>query len=403
MRPLHSLISLDQAKSLVRQGTPLIDRTESVGIECAVRRVLAQEVVSSIDIPPFDRAAMDGYAVRAEDTFRAGKFDPVELGCVGVIHAGQVPKGAVAAGQCMQIATGAMLPRMADAVVKVEDTEREGRTVRIYRPVYPSANVSKRGEDVTEGSTVLSAGDYLVPSKVGVLAALGIAEIDVFERPRVSIIPTGNEVAPVGGELKEGQVYDINSHTLSSIVQENGGLSVIRPIVEDTKEALETIVGEAAETSDMIVLSGGSSAGERDVLEEVVAGMGEVIFHGVQIKPGKPTLFGRVKGRPLFGMPGYPTACLTNGYVFLVDSLRRLARLPPRREIVLRVPLAKRYSAQLGRHQFLTVRIEGGKAVPVFKESGAITSIAYADGWVEIPPNVDMLERGTEVEVHFFQ
>lgn len=401
MKPLGSLIPLAEAKALVDANIRPIERTETVPLNSLVHRVLSQEVRSSIDVPPYNRSAMDGYAVKAEDTFSAGKFQPVELDCVGAVNAGEVPEGEVKKGTCIQIATGAMIPDGADSVVMVENTERSGKKVQIYKSVPPGANVSKRGEDIKNDSVVLRAGEVLAPSKVGVLAALGFKEAKVYSMPRVSVIPTGNEVAEVGKELREGQVYDINSHTLSSILQENGCVPVLHRIVEDTAEALTSAFREAS-GSDMIVLSGGSSAGERDILEGVVSKLGKVIFHGVQIKPGKPTIFGVIGKVPVFGMPGYPTACLTNGYVFLLPAARKMARLPPKRDVVQTAPMAKKYAADLGRHQFLTVKIKDGEAHVVFKESGTITSIANADGWIEIPPNVDIVEKGTMVEVHLF-
>ncbi|MFP4545243.1 MAG: gephyrin-like molybdotransferase Glp [Methanomassiliicoccales archaeon] len=402
MRPLGSLIQLDEAKELVSEHVPPIEGVEEVDLEGALHRVLAEEVVSTLDIPPYDRAAMDGYAVRAEDTFTADRSSPVGLECVSVVHAGSVPQASVEEGKCIQIATGAMLPRRADAVVKVEETEREGDTVYLSKPVHPSAHVSKRGEDVSREQRVLSVHDLLVPSKVGVLAAIGRERVKVYKKPWVAVMPTGDEVAPVGTELREGQVYDINSHTLSSILRENGCLPNLYPVVRDDRESLSEVLTRAASQSNMIVLSGGSSAGERDVLVDVIEELGEVIFHGVQMKPGKPTIFGSIDDVPIFGMPGYPTSCLTNGYVFLVDAARQMARLPPRRDMTVEVPIAKKFYSQLGRHQFLTVAIREGEAVPVFKESGTITSIAYADGWIGIPYNVDLIEKGTPVTVHLF-
>ncbi|MBM4237429.1 MAG: molybdenum cofactor biosynthesis protein [Euryarchaeota archaeon] len=401
MKPLASLIPLEEAKALVDRHVRPVERTEKVPLQSLLSRVLAEDIVSRIDVPPYDRSAMDGYAVRAVDTFQAGKFEPIELDCIGVVNAGDIPRMEIERGECAQISTGAMIPQGTDAVVMVENTERSGKKIQVYRSVPPGSNLSKRGEDIREGAVVLRKGELLTPSKVGVLAALGLAEVEVFVMPTVHVIPTGNEVSEVGRELRKGQVYDINSHTLASILRESGCVPVPHPVVEDTREVLASILAET-QGGDMIVLSGGSSAGERDVLEQVVSSMGKVIFHGVQIKPGKPTIFGVIGSTPIFGMPGYPTACLTNGYVFLLPAARKMARLPPKRDIVGSFPLARKYAATLGRHQFLTVRVENGEAHPVFKESGAITSIAHADGWIEVPPNVDIVEKGTMVEVHFF-
>lgn len=401
MKPLASLIPLDEAKKLVDENVQPIKRKEHVPLSDLLFRILAEDVVSGIDVPPYDRSAMDGYAVRAVDTFSAGKFEPVELRCVGVVHAGEVPSKKIGPGECMQIATGAMVPEGADAVVMVENTERIDDVVQIFRAVPPGSNISKKGEDIRAGTVVLRKGELLTPAKVGVIAALGMSEATVYAKPKVLIVPTGNEVAEVGKPLNPGQVYDINSHTLSSILLENGCVPVAHSIVEDVAEELKSVLKKANDY-DMVVLSGGSSAGERDVLEQVISELGRVIFHGVQIKPGKPTLFGLIGNTPVFGMPGYPTACLTNGYVFLLPAARKMARLPKRQEVIGTFPMAKKYAATLGRHQFLTVRIINGEVYPAFKESGAITSIAHADGWIEIPPNVDIVEKGTNVEVHFF-
>jgi molybdopterin molybdotransferase len=403
VKPLRSLISLEEASKRVDEAIHPLDGVEEVELDLSLNRVLAEDVVSPLDIPPYSRAAMDGYALIAEDTFQAGKFSPVSLECTDVIHAGQVPRTKVERGKCIQIATGAMLPEGADSVIKVENTDREGDKVLIFGPVYPSAHVSKQGEDVKSGATVLHQGDYLVPSRVGALAAIGRERVKVFTRPRVTVIPTGDEVAPVGSKIKEGQVFDINSHTLYSILAENGCEPIIHPIVGDNIHSLTKILEESMLNSDMIVMSGGSSAGDRDVLEDVIADLGEVIFHGVQIKPGKPTIFGRLGEVPIFGMPGYPTSCLTNGYIFLVDAVRKMARLPAKRYEAVEVPLGKKITAQLGRHMFLTVVIRDGEAFPVFKESGTITSMAYADGWIQIPPNVDLLDKGALVKVYIFQ
>lgn len=401
MKPLASLIPLDEAKKLVEEYVQPIERKERIPLSDLLFRVLAEDIVSRIDVPPYDRSAMDGYAVRAADTFSAGKFEPVELRCIGVVHAGEVPSKKIGAGECMQIATGAMIPEGADAVVMVENTERFNDVVQIFRAVPPGSNISKKGEDIKAGTVVLRKGELLTPSKVGVIAALGISEATVYAKPKVLIVPTGNEVAEVGKPLNPGQVYDINSYTLSSILLENGCVPVAHSIVEDVAEELKSVL-QRANDYDMVVLSGGSSAGERDVLEQVISELGRVIFHGVQIKPGKPTIFGLIGNTPVFGMPGYPTACLTNGYVFLLPAARKMARLPKRQEVIGTFPMAKKYAATLGRHQFLTVRVIDGQVYPAFKESGAITSIAHADGWIEIPPNVDIVEKGTNVEVHFF-
>ncbi|MBI3988909.1 MAG: molybdenum cofactor biosynthesis protein [candidate division NC10 bacterium] len=401
MKPLKTLISLEEGLKILLSLAKPIERKEIVPLQEAHGRVLARDVLAEMDVPPFPRAAMDGYAVLAEDTFPAGTFTPVTLELVEVIHAGELAKEQVRKGICIQIATGCPIPEGTDAVVMVEDTEAEGKAIRVYKPVYPRQNVSPQGQDISKRTVILKEGMLLSPGRIGVLAALGIQKVEVYQKPRVAVIPSGNEIVPLGESLSPGKIYDVNSYTLSTLIEEHGGIPTIFPIMEDTLEAVHRTVKEAL-AYDLVVLSGGSSVGERDVMVQAIEAMGEVKFHGIAVKPGKPTLCGLVEGRLIIGMPGYPTSCLTNGYGFLVPVLRKVARLPERRSSPIRLPLSRRVVSTIGRHQYLPVRIEDGEAVPAFKESGAITSMALADGWVEIPANVDLVERGEVVEVHLF-
>jgi molybdenum cofactor synthesis domain-containing protein len=271
----------------------------------------------------------------------------------------------------------------------------------VLTPVYPRQHVGRRGADIKAGQSLFSPGDVLTPSRVGALAAMGILEVEVFAQPRVAIVSTGNEIVEPGQPLGPGQLYDINQFTLASIVGAHGGVAVIRPTAADNLDALgDAVAGATAD--DLLVFSGGSSVGERDLVIDVIARMGEVIFHGIAVKPGKPTTFGRIDRRPVFGMPGYPTSCLSNAYMLLVPMLRRIARLPDHHPRIVRLPLARRVVSTTGRHQFFTVRIEQGQAVPAFKASGDITSMAQADGYIEIPAQTDIVEAGEFVDVKFF-
>jgi molybdenum cofactor synthesis domain-containing protein len=402
MRPIRETIPLDEALALILEASAPIERTERVSLSEAAGRVIAQPVTASVDVPPFDRAAMDGYAVRAEDTFGAGRHDPKLLRSIEKVFTGQTPTRAVNAGECMEIATGAPMPEGADAVVMVEETERgSGDEVRIFTPVYPRQHVGRRGADISRGQAVLHPGQALTPSRVGAMAAIGGIELTVFAKPRVAILSTGNEIVEPGQPLAPGQIYDINRYTLASIVADHGGLPVVMPAAADTIDALSAAIDRALE-HDLIVFSGGSSVGERDLMLDALARRGEVLFHGVAVKPGKPTAFGRIAGKPVLGMPGYPTSCLSNGYMLLVPVLRRMARLPEHRPQIVRVPLARRIVSTTGRHQFYTVRITDGTAVPAFKASGDITSMSQADGYIEIPAHVDIVEAGEVVDVLLF-
>jgi molybdopterin molybdotransferase len=345
---------------------------------------------------------MDGFAVRAGDTFAANRFEPASLRVLEKVYTGQVPAAAVVEGTCVEIATGAPMPDGADAVVMVEETERAGVTgVRIFTPVYPRQNVGRRGADIVRGQVVLHEGDILNPSRIGALAALGAIDVEVFERPRIAVLSTGNEIVDPGRDLSPAQIYDINKFTLSTIVLEHGGVPVPYQTAEDTIDDLEHAI-DACLACDVLVFSGGSSVGERDLVLDVIGRRGRVLFHGIAVKPGKPTVFGEIDGRPVFGMPGYPTSCLSNAYMMLVPALRRMARLPPHRVRSVQLPVAQRIVSTTGRHQFYTVRVTGGEAVPAFKASGDITSMSLADGYIEIPASTEIVERGEIVEVKLF-
>ena len=398
MRPLRRLIQLDEAIRLALGETAEVKRTEVLPILNASCRVAAEDIVSEVDVPPFSRSAMDGYAVRAKDTYGTSKLKPVSLKLREKIYAGSVPRKAVAKSECSEIATGAMLPKGADAVVMVEDTERSGESVLISDAVHPGQNVSKRGEDIRRGTLVVSKGEIFNPSKIGAIAALGRESVRVYSKPLVGIVPTGNEVAEVGQELRPGQVYNINSYTLAAVVASNGGTVRKLGIADDSMDELEEVVKRNTDC-DILVFSGGSSVGERDIMLDVLERRGRVIFHGIAIKPGKPTLFGLVRKQLVFGMPGYPTACLSNAYVLLAPVLRKMARLPPQPPQTVTARMAKRIVSTTGRTQFLTVRLVGDVAHPAFKESGAITSMAFADGYIVIPADVDLLEKDEAVQV----
>jgi molybdopterin molybdotransferase len=402
VKPIRETIPLEEARELLFEAAVPVERTERVAIRDADGRVLACAAVATIDVPPFDRAAMDGYAVIAEDTFGAGAFEPRTLRLIEKVYTGQVPTKRVTRGMCIEIATGAPLPEGSDAVVMVEETERAAADeIRILTPVYPRQHVGRRGADISENQALLAPGDVLNPSRIGALAAIGVTEIEVYARPTVAILSTGNEIAEPGRPLEPGQIYDINRFTLAAIISAHGGVPVVHPTAPDTLADLTRAVA-ATESEDLLVFSGGSSVGERDLIMDVLARTGEVIFHGIAVKPGKPTVFGRIGRRPVLGMPGYPTSCLSNAYMLLVPMLRRMARLPEYHPQRRQLPLSRRVVSTTGRHQFFTVRIVDGQAVPAFKASGDITSMSQADGYIEIPAQTDIVEAGEMVEVKLF-
>jgi len=402
MRPLRETISLAEARARIESAVRPIDRTERVLLADADGRVLAESLVADADVPPFARAAMDGYAVRAGDSSGATREQPRCFTRIETLFTGQVSQRTVGPGECIEIATGAPMPAGADAVVIVEETDGEASgAVQVFSAVSPRQNVGPQGADIRQGQEVIQKGTTLTPGRIGAAAALGLSDVAVYARPRVAILSTGNEIVEPGERLKPGQIYDINRFTLAAVVAAHGGEPVAYRTAHDTIEALSDAL-DTCLRDDLLVFSGGSSVGERDLILDVLAARGEVLFHGIAVKPGKPTAFGRVAGKLFFGMPGYPTSCLSNAYVILAPALRRMARLAPEAARHIALPLSQRISSTPNRHQFYTVRVVNGLAEPAFKASGDITSMSLADGYIEIPAGSGGVEQGEVVEVRLF-
>jgi molybdopterin molybdotransferase len=401
MRPFGATISLDEARAIIGRSLRPIDRVERVPLDTAHGRVLAEDAIASADVPPFSRAAMDGYAVRAADTAAASTARPAILMRIEKIFTGQTAQRTVGPGECAEIATGAPMPPGADAVVMVEETDADENRIQIFAAAKPGQNIGRQGADIKSGQTVMRAGEVLNASRVGAIAALGLAHVDVYARPRVAILSTGNEIVDPGRTLQPGQIYDINRFTVAAVVAEHGGQPVPHRTAADTIADLERALDESLE-DDVLVFSGGSSVGERDLILDALNKRGEVLFHGISVKPGKPTAFGLVNRKPFFGMPGYPSSCLLNTHILLVPALRFIARLPVLERRAITLPLAQRVASAKDRHQFYTVRVVNGTAIPAYKASGDITSMSQADGYFEIAAAADFVEQGELVEVTLF-
>jgi molybdenum cofactor synthesis domain-containing protein len=391
---------LSEARRRLDSSVRPIARTERLAIGSAAGRVAAVDITSPLDIPPFARATMDGYAVVAADTAGASEASPRRLRILERVYTGRPAATTIIRGTCAEIATGAPMPSGADAVIMVEQTAAAPNDeVDIRAAASPGQNIGRRGSDIAAGEVVVRAGEVLTPSRLGAVAAIGCAAVEVFAKPRVTILSTGDEVVPPGGDLTPGRIFDVNRFTLSALVGAHGGIPDPREPAGDTLGELTTALDRAA-GADIIVFSGGSSVGDRDLIADAVAARGgDIVFHGVAIKPGKPTALAMVRGVPFFGMPGNPTSCLSNAYVFVVPFLRATARLPPFLPLTARVPLGRRITSQPGRHQFYTVQLADGAAYPAFKGSGDITSLSRADGYIEISADTTEIDEGTIVDV----
>ncbi|MEN4006432.1 MAG: molybdopterin-binding protein [Methanobacteriaceae archaeon] len=378
---------------------PFKRKIEKISLEKVHRRVLAEDVYSAIDIPPFNRVSRDGYAVKSEDTFGASEDEPVVLKVIETVGAGEVAKGKVEKGTCIEVSTGAPMPEGADGVIMVEFTENKKGNAHIYRGVTMGQYVAPKGSDITRGNLLLKEGTLLTHDKIGVLAAVGIGKVKVFKKPDVAVISTGNEIIGYDKELEYGKIYDINSQTIVNAVKSCGCTPVYSGVARDDYEDLKNTI-EKTTDADIIITSGGTSAGTGDVLRAVLDDIGEVFVHGIAVKPGKPTIIGMINNKPVFGLPGYPVAALIVFHVFVAPYLREIAsRKIFTKPDILKLKITRRYHSSKGRHQYVLVKIEGEQARPILKDSGDITAILEADGYFEIPKNVEMVMEGTEIEV----
>jgi len=374
-------------------------------LEHAYGKVLAEDVASKIDVPPFDRALFDGFAVRARDTFGADEGSPVVLKLAGRIMAGGWPKLRVGKRRCAEIATGAPMPRGTNAVVMVEHTIPREKEVEVYRAVAPGENVAKRGSEVRRGELIARAGAKLSPALVGTLAAVGVREVKFYLPPCVAIISTGDELSLSGTKLVRGKVFDVNGPALAGAVKGCGGLPFYLGIVPDDPARIKAAVERGLSLGDLVVISGGSSAGAGDVVPGAVGSAGKpgVIVHGLAAKPGKPTFLAVARGKAIFGLPGYPVSALVMFDKLVAPYLRRLAGLPPLKRGRVLAKLGSKVLSARGREELVPVRLVRVRgelvAEPLRKGSGAITSLSQADGYIEVPLEVELVERGEVVEV----
>lgn len=396
----------EEALALIRSQFCRVTPPESVSIEDCCGRVLAEDILAREYVPGFTRSTVDGYAVRAEDTFGCSDSIPAILPVAGAIRMGCPPDAPLAPGTCMAIPTGGALPQGADAVVMVEYTEDYGDgTVGVCKPVSPGLNLIYKGDDVFPGKAVLSAGRTLTISDVGALAAMGIGSVPVRKTPLVGILSTGDELVPAQAVPGEGQVRDVNGPLLAALCRQAGARARSFGIVPDDPALLEQAVKRGVAECDMLLISGGSSVGAKDATARILEAQGEILFHGIAIKPGKPTILGRVGEVPVFGLPGHPAAAFFIAWIYVRAAIAALTgRAPePRSTPAL---LAEPVSANHGRAELVAVRLsqERGElyAHPIRAKSGLISSLAGSDGYLMIPRDQEGLPQGARVQVFFY-
>jgi putative molybdopterin biosynthesis protein len=407
-KQFRDLASPEEAREVI-DGLDLSPGVERVDLDDADGRVLADRVDARLDVPGFDRAKVDGYALRAADTFGASETDPVEVECVGDIHAGSEPDVSVDEGTCAEISTGAPVPPGADAVVMVERTARDEDTVTVRTSLAPGDGVMVAGADVAAGDRVLGPGTLLTSREIGLLAALGMETVPVRAKPRVGIVSTGDELVRPGGEVshRAGQIYDVNSYSIAAAVRDAGGEPVLYPHAGDDYEELERVLRDAADDCDLVLSSGSTSASAVDVVYQVVEERGELLLHGVSVKPGKPMLLGEMGDAAYVGLPGYPVSALTIFRAFVAPKIRDAAGLPEPRSATVEGTMAVRERYGEGRTRLMPAGlVESGDGetlvYPVDKGSGATTSLVEADGTVTVDADTEYLDEGETVEVELF-
>jgi putative molybdopterin biosynthesis protein len=409
----RKLLTLEEAKKTIDDNFKSAQiGDEDVALLEAYNRVLKTDVVSSLDIPPFNRSTVDGYAVKAEDTFGADENQPVTLNLSGMINVGEQPKIVLGKGEAFEIVTGAPLPEGADAVIMLEDTERTNEQLQIFTPATSDMNIMKKGSDIKNGEIVLHAGQVLGASEIGVLAALGLTKARCSKPPIVAVLSTGGEVTEPGKPLPIGKIYDINAFSLSTAVIESGAKPVYYGVVPDDKVALTKALTSALTSADVVITSGGVSVGPRDYTQQIVDSLGKpgLVVYGIAVKPGKPTSVAFAKNKPIFSLPGHPAAALLMFYLIARPVIQRFSGRAPTDIRSIRAYAGARMFSAKGRRTFVMVQlvldtekmrlvaepVEGGA-------SGAITTLAEADGFVEVSENQQFVDKDEEVLVKLFK
>jgi molybdenum cofactor synthesis domain-containing protein len=404
----RQLATFDEAKRVIAEKLRLKPLgEEELPLLNAHNRVLSENVVSELDIPPFNRSTVDGFAVKAKDTFGAEETQPAKLTVKGAVSAGEPPELNISKGETAEIVTGAPIPKGADSVVMVEDTDREDARLRVYRAVTQDENVMKKGTDIKKGETVLKKGQILGASEIGVLAALGLTKTQVFKVPTVAVLSTGGEIAHPGKELPAGKIYDINAFSLSTAVRESGGKPINLGIFPDEKIKLRRALKKALASADMVITSGGVSVGPKDLAPQIVGSLGApgLLISGIAVKPGKPTTIALIGKKPVFSLPGNPTSALLMFHL-LVNPVIQLASGRTATETkAVRALAAHRMFAAKGRRTFVMVKLKHDTLNNLIADpiatgaSGAITTLSKADGFVEIPENQQFIDAKEEVKV----
>ena len=400
-------VSVDKFRELLEDIPKLALGSKQIPLNDAFNRRVAEDIESPIDVPHFRKSRMDGFAVRADDTFGAEETNLIPLEQVESIEAGDIPQKKLKKGQCSYVATGAAIPEGADAVVMVEYTDKENDKVLVSKAVTPGTYIVEIGHDVEKGEIVLKKDSLVDLPTMGILSACGIKTVPVYRKPQVSLMSTGNELVPHDvQELEVGKIYDINSIVLQQAIKNTGSRVKYLGIIKDNFEELKESIERGLSESDIVILSGGTSKGEGDLAVRVLDKFDniEVQVHGVKIKPGKPLIFAKLENKIIFILPGYPTSALSCFYVFIDDFLRRLSGYPLRNKDAKELVVGERIYSPIGRHHFKAVKIKTidgvKKLFPIKTGSEAISTLFYSDGYIEIGELEEIVEKGDKKDFY---
>jgi molybdopterin molybdotransferase len=402
--------TVDETLAIIREHVHIRRQPVRVSVADALGMVLAADAVSSEQVPAFARSTVDGYAVRARDTYGASESLPAFLTMTGKIEMGKAAERFLHEGHAQYIPTGGMLPEGADSVVMIEHAEETGDLLNVFRQVAPGENVMRAGDDVHVGDLVIPAGRRLRPQELGVLSAIGQTEVLVYPRPIVGLLSTGDEIVPPAKTpLAPGEVRDINSTTIAAALRQAGAEVIDGGIVRDERKEFQERAETLFQQVDFLILSGGSSVGTRDYSVEVLQSLGEpgVLVHGVSIKPGKPTIFAMAGNKPVMGLPGHPASALITFHLFAIPILNRLTGLEqPETDLRVSARITRNIPSAVGRSDYIRVKLkeqeDGLWAVPVFGKSGLISTLVESDGMVEIPAYKEGILEGETVKVYLF-
>ncbi len=401
----------------VSEVYPILERFSSVGqeeipLDRSLHRILAEDIVSPMHLPPFNRSTVDGYAVKARDTFGASETNPTPLRLIGEVLMGASTDLVLSGGEAAAVPTGGMVPEGADAVLMLEFAEQlDETTIQVKRALSPLENVTKKGEDIKKGEKILSQGHRIRPQDMGAMAAFGKSVVTVHRKPRVSIVSSGDEIVEINDNPKPGEIRDMNQYSLSALVEMAGGVALFMGIARDSFENLKSLSEQGVQASDMLIISGGSSVGTLDYTTDVIRSLpdSEIMVHGVSLRPGKPTIIGRTSTKPVAGLPGHPVSAMVVFDLFMRPLIWRLAGyVPPLWSLGRRIPaiLSRNVSSPPGREEYIRVRAEerDGQVLahPILGKSGSISTMVEANGLIKVDIDSEGLEEGTMVEVLLF-